>query len=165
MAEQSISDVVTRLLHAVDDLDWDTVGAVLAERVTLDYTSLWGGEPQQLAGDAVVAAWQQLLPGFDATQHLTGPIVVTAADDHGASCTTTVRGYHTLVEDGQTGVWMVAGRYHISLTRAPGAGSPWRISGITLHVSYEEGERTLVERAQARVSAGAGGRVAASVPA
>lgn len=153
MSGQSVSDVVTRLLHAVDDLDWDTVRAVLADQVALDYTSLWGGAPQRLSGDEVVAAWQQLVPGFDATQHLTGPVVVTAAAEDGATCTTTVRGYHALLVDGRTEVWMVAGRYHISLTPAT---STWRVSGITLHVAYKEGSRALVEQARARVAAGTG---------
>jgi len=160
---EGVSAVVTRLLHAVDDLDWDTVRALLADQVSLDYTSLWGGAPQQLSGDEVVATWRQLVPGFDATQHLTGPVVVTAADDSGAVCTTTVRGYHTLVEGGHTGVWMVAGRYHITLTPAPVAPA-WRINGITLRVSYEEGSRVLVEQARTRVAAGAGGRLAATRP-
>src|SRR5690606_1240782 len=120
--------------------------------------SLWGGTPQEITGNEVVAAWQQLLPGFDATQHLTGPIVVTAANDTGATCATTVRAYHTLVEDGRTDVWMVAGRYQISLVPAPSATPPWRISGITLRLAYEEGDRALVEQAQARVAKGSGGR-------
>lgn len=159
MSDQNVSDVVTRLLHAVDDLDWETVRALLADRVELDYTSLWGGTPQQIGGDEVVTAWRQLLPGFDATQHLTGPIVVTSADDAGATCATTVRAYHTVVEDGRTGIWMVAGRYQISLTPSPDTALRWRVSGITLRVAYEEGDRALVERAQARVVAGEGGRV------
>ncbi|EKF21471.1 hypothetical protein C731_4520 [Mycolicibacterium hassiacum DSM 44199] len=45
MSDQSISDTVTRLLHAVDDLDRNTARALLADRVAPDYTSLWGGEP------------------------------------------------------------------------------------------------------------------------
>jgi hypothetical protein len=50
---------------------------------------------------------------------------------------------------------MVAGRYRVSLVRVDGV---WRISGITLKVSYEQGDRELVERAQERVAPGRGGR-------
>jgi hypothetical protein len=102
----------------------------------------------------VIDSWRQLLPGFDATQHLTGPIVATTADA-GACCGTTVRGHHTLIRQGRTSVWMVAGRYRVSLVRVDGV---WRISGITLKVSYEQGDRELVERAQERVAPGRGGR-------
>jgi hypothetical protein len=103
--------------------------------VALGYTSLWGGDPQDLSAEEVIGAWRQLLPGFDATQHLTGPIVASVGDD-GASCATTVRDYHTVIEDGRTSVWMVAGRYRTSLVRS---SDGWRIDGITLTVSHESG--------------------------
>jgi hypothetical protein len=102
-----------------------------------------------------VTRWQQLLPGFDATQHLTGPAVVTDDGDGEVSCTTTVRGYHYLRADGDARTWTVAGRYRIGLVAD---GESWRISALTLDVSYEEGDRALVEQASSRVAAGAPAR-------
>ncbi|RIQ17803.1 polyketide cyclase [Jiangella rhizosphaerae] len=139
------------MLHAVDTLDWDGVRAVLADDVRLDYTSLWGGSPETVAAAEVVRRWRGLLPGFDATQHLTGPVLATP----GGRCTTTVRGYHHVADGERSGTWMVAGWYDIRLDHAG------RISAITLHTSYEEGDRALTEIATARCAAGAGGRVAA----
>ncbi|PZF82041.1 nuclear transport factor 2 family protein [Jiangella anatolica] len=146
-----MSDPVTTLLHAVDTLDWDTVEATLAAEVELDYTSLWGGSAETVPGPEVVARWRGLLPGFDATQHLTGPVLVHP----GGRRTTTVRGYHHLADGDSRSTWMVAGWYDI---RVDDAG---RVAAITLHTSYEEGDRALVEAATARCAAGAGGRVAA----
>ncbi|SDS39241.1 nuclear transport factor 2 family protein [Jiangella sp. DSM 45060] len=143
-----MTDSVTSLLHAVDTLDWDGVLAVLADEVRLDYTSLWGGSPETVAGPEVVARWRALLPGFDATQHLTGPVL---AD--GDRRTTTVRGYHHLVDGERRSTWMVAGWYDVRV-------SGDRIAAITLHATYEEGDRALTEAATARCEAGAGGRVA-----
>lgn len=145
-----MNDPVTALLHAVDALDWDGVLAVLAPEVRLDYTSLWGGEAETVAAAEAVARWRGLLPGFDATQHLTGP-VLAGADGRRA---TTVRAYHHLVDGERRGTWMVAGRYDV---RVDAAG---RIAAITLHAAYEEGDRALTEAATARCAAGAGGRVA-----
>ncbi|WP_084469580.1 nuclear transport factor 2 family protein [Jiangella gansuensis] len=156
MSDSTAADAVTALLHAVDTLDWDGVLAVLAREVRLDYTSLWGGEVESVAATEVVSRWRGLLPGFDATQHLTGPVLTSPAPDGdgGVRCVTTVRGYHHLADGDLRGTWMVAGRYDIRVTDD-------RITAITLHATYEDGDRALTELASARCAAGTGGRVAA----
>ena len=68
---------VVALFHAIDDLDWAAVMASLTGEVAIDYTSLWGGQPDRLDAEQLVSAWRELLPGFDATQHLLGPILAT----------------------------------------------------------------------------------------
>lgn len=146
-----MNEPVTALLHAVDTLDWDGVLAVLADEVRLDYTSLWGGSAETVAAADVVARWRGLLPGFDATQHLTGPVLVSP----GGRCTTAVRAYHHIADGDRSGTWLVAGRYDIRV------GEGGRIAAITLHTAYEDGDRALTEVATARCAAGAGGRVAA----
>lgn len=152
---QDVADVVTRMLHAVDTLDWSAARATLADKVEIDYTSLFGGEVETLDADALVERWQGLLPGFDATQHLTGPVLVSDLGSDTASCLTQVRAYHYLVDGEARRVWMVAGRYRIRLHHSAGA---WRISAITLSVLYEEGDRSIVERATERVANNTGGR-------
>jgi hypothetical protein len=150
---RSIGDVVATMLHAVDDLDWDAVSASFTAEIATDYTSLWGGEPQVLTVDQLISWWRQLAPGFDTTQHLIGPVVVTDADEHSATCTTNVRGYHHV--DGAT--WMVAGRYDMRLVRS--GGSDWQIAAVTLHRYYEDGDRDLADAATKRVAEGTGRRV------
>lgn len=53
------ADTLTRMLHAVDRLDWDGVRACFAGQLRVDYTEL---------------------NGFDATQHLTGPVLLTESN-------------------------------------------------------------------------------------
>jgi SnoaL-like protein len=130
----SAADAVVAFFHAVDDRDWPAVRAGLAEEVATDYTSLFGGEPERLAADALVERWRGLLPGFDATQHLLGPLVPS-----GTTVECNVRGYHHL--DGRT--WMVAGRYTLTLHGE-------KVAGIVLHTAYQEGDKSLVEEATAR---------------
>lgn len=131
---------VHRFFRAVDTRDWDLVTATLADRVTLDYTSLFGGEPETLEPEEIAARWRGLLPGFDATMHFLGPLV-----DDGDTVQCNVRGYHRL--EGET--WMVAGWYTLDLSDT---GGRVRIRGITLATSYEAGGRDLVEKAQQRAS-------------
>ncbi|MEV4281658.1 nuclear transport factor 2 family protein [Actinoplanes xinjiangensis] len=113
---------VVDFFRAVDVRDWDTVRALLADEVTLDYVSLFGGEAEIVAADEVVQRWRALLPGFDATQHLLGLLAESGPVVRG-----NVRGYHLL--DGEE--WMVAGWYDLTLTAA---GTP-RIAGIALTVA------------------------------
>lgn len=152
-----MTDVFTLMLHAVDNLDWTTFRSLFTAEVALDYTSLWGGSPERMSPDALAASWQEVASGYDGTQHLTGPIAVTRADGQTATCVTTVRAYHHVVEEGHDpATWMVAGQYTIGLERG---ADEWKISAITLSASYEEGSRDVVELARQRVAAGAGGRI------
>src|SRR6266540_6825977 len=129
------ADVITRMLHAIDALDWATVRACFAEEVDTDYTSLWGGEPATVKIEDLVADWQQLAYGFNATQHLTGPIITVDGKLH-----THVRAHHWF--DGAA--WTVYGHYIAVVT----AG---RIAALTLQTYQEVGDRELVTRARSRV--------------
>lgn len=129
MNTASVADVVTTMLHAVDDLDWSVVRSSFTTQV-------------------------MLAPGYDATQHLIGPVVVTRAYEQTATCTTNVRAYHHVVDDGGAATWMAV-RFVIDLDRGPDG---WRISGIMLRLAYENGDRRLVDIARGRTAAGTGGR-------
>lgn len=143
-----ICDTVSALLHAIDRLDWPAVEDALAERVDLDYTSLFGGEPATQPADQVVAGWRSLLPGFTSTQHLLGPIL-PVIDGAGATAEAHVRATH-VIDEGTDGTrsWTVGGHYVLRLRRR-GSGA-WRISGMTLQLHYQEGELGLPEVARGR---------------
>ena len=132
------------MLYAVDMLDWAGVRACLADEVRTDYTDLFGGEVETLTGDALVERWQGLLPGFAATQHMSGQILVDDGPD-GVQLSTHVRSYHHV--DGET--WAVHGHYVVPVERSAGG---WRIAGITLRVFYQEGNRDLPEVALKRAT-------------
>jgi uncharacterized protein len=154
-------DVIVRMFHSVDALDWDGVRACLADELATDYTALWGGEPERTTPDGLVAAWGAVAPGYDATQHLLGPFEVTAEGDGSLSCTSGFRAFHHLRAECLRGTWLVAGRYHFVVART---GDRWRITAITLDRAYEDGDRAIVDAARERVAAGAGGRVAGGRP-
>ena len=72
----AVADALARFVLAIDDHDWDTVTAALADTVRRDYTSLFGGDPGEIAGPALAAEWKGVLAGLDAHQHLLGLPVV-----------------------------------------------------------------------------------------
>jgi hypothetical protein len=96
----------------------------------------------------LVNRWWSLLPGFDATQHLTGPFVVEANGSH-ASARCAVTGTHRLGE----AAWTVGGHYQMSLSRQD---DRWVIEAITLETAFVDGDTGLPERAQERAASGAG---------
>jgi hypothetical protein len=138
-----VNDTVTasivRFFRAIDTRDFNTVRAMLADEVSLDYTSVFGGESETIAADEVVERWRALLPGFDATQHFLGVLSEVDGTVQG-----NVRGYHQLGDE----VWMIAGWYHLTLETT----DPPRVAGIVLTATYETGSRDLVARAQNRAA-------------
>ena len=120
--------VLTRLLHAIDALNWVGVRSCLADEVRTDYTSLFGGEPETVTGDDLVARWQALLPGFAATQHLTGPVLV-----EGDVAETHVRAHHWMADGDR---WSVYGHYVARLVDD-------RIAELTLQTFRQEGNPEL----------------------
>ena len=138
----AVAETVTVLLHAVDRRDWDTIRNALADTVDVDYTSLSGGEPGSPTAEGLIGTWRELLPGFDSTQHLTGPIL-TKIKGGTAIATCAVTATHALGE----ARWVVGGHYEMRLThRAVG----WRIAGIRLRTAFVDGDRSLPDKARAR---------------
>ena len=139
----------TSMLHAIDAKDWTGVRATFADQVDIDYSSLFGAPPGRTSADDLVAGWQRFAGGFDATQHLTGPVIVTGVAG-GAEADTHVRAYHYVKGEAGGEVWMVAGHYEVRLAPSPGG---WKIAGITLHVFYQEGNMAIPDAARLRAAA------------
>ena len=130
------SDVLTRMLHAIDALDLDTLRDSFAPQVRTDYTSLWGGEPATVSVDDLVGQWNELMRGLAATHHQTGPVRV----DEDGTGHTHVSAHHWL-EGGE--VWVVHGHYLFRIEDD-------RITELTLRLHQQEGDRSVPERARER---------------
>lgn len=142
--EAPILALVAFLPVAVDLLRFGEIESLLAPEITVDYSSLWGGEPQRMTPGALMDAWRGLVPGFDATRHELGPITASVADGH-ATAHAPVDARHWL--DGR--FWRVAGTYDWTLERQSGG---WRIASMTFTLARETGERELVALAAERAS-------------
>jgi hypothetical protein len=137
----SDTDTLSRMLYAIDRLDWAEVRRCLADQIRIDYTELSGGEAETLAADDLIARWRGLLPGFDATQHMTGPVLLTRDEHPGLRADTHVRAYHRL----GGGTWAVHGHY---VARIAGG----KITELTLQVFYQEGDLDLPATATQRAA-------------
>lgn len=130
--------VLTRMLHAIDRLDWDTVRDCFAAEIRTDYTSLWGGEPATVPVDELIEGWQGLAHGLHATQHQTGPIIEVDGLLH-----THVTAHHWLTGADGGDAWVVYGHYVASVAEG-------RIAALTLELHYQDGNRKIPELARER---------------
>jgi SnoaL-like domain len=122
--------------------DWDRVLRLLADQVTTDYTSLFGGAASTVPRADVVAQWRSALEGFDATQHQITNVTVTGSGAE-ASALSHVRATHWI--DGK--FWTVSGVYTHRLARA---ADGWRVTYMAIQRLYEEGDRSVFEHAANR---------------
>ena len=143
--EARAQSVVAAMAALVDLQDWLGLQNCFSGEVTIDYSSLWGGDSQRLSSGELIALWKAILPGFDATRHQLGPIQVGIEGDTATACADVI-GYHFL----NAQAWIVSGSYQCDLVRA---GTWWAISALTFILSDETGDRQLVEQARARSGA------------
>jgi SnoaL-like domain len=141
----SVAETLARFILAVDDHDWDALTAILGETVSRDYTSLFGGEPDEISGPALAAEWKGVLTGLDSHQHLLGVPLIEVEDDEGRAAVHVV-GTHVL--DGDPGSpWVVGGTYRFVLRQLDGR---WRIVAVTLDTRWQTGDGAVLQRAAAR---------------
>ncbi|HMJ12715.1 MAG TPA: nuclear transport factor 2 family protein [Polyangiaceae bacterium] len=142
---QAIADTVTRVVHTIDAKHWDELRALYADSVRTDYTSLFGGAPQQQTGSALIEGWKAALAKV-ATHHMLGPVVVGT---HGpkASAACHVRALHHAERAPSGQYWEVLGHYRFELEQA--ALGAWLITSMTLITYMQAGNAKLLEEANA----------------
>ncbi|UJR82155.1 nuclear transport factor 2 family protein [Sandaracinus amylolyticus] len=146
-----VAELLQRLAHGVDQLDWDAVRPLFAERARIDYTSLDGGDPVELAREDLIGAWSAMLPGFDATEHMIAWPLVTRRGElwHVRS---QVMAWHRIGGGAQPSIWEIGGRYDHLLRDREGR---LEIVAMTLEVAWQRGD-DLRPRAAERAKRGEG---------
>lgn len=136
--------LVSSIPLAVDLARFGLAEAAFDTEVLLDYTSLWGGEPELLTPAAIIAGWKALVPGFDATRHELTQVSAVIVDDRA-----TARGHIDARHWYDGHLWRPVGVYHWKLTRRRHG---WRVTAMTLEVTHEDGDRGLVAKATERAA-------------
>lgn len=142
----SIIETCTRMAWHTDRREWEQVEAVFADEVTLDYTSLAGGEPATLTPAQVVDSWSSALGSFDTTQHLVTNHLVTVTGDT-AECTASFQATHRLANPLGSPLWTLGGNYRFDLVRI---GTAWKISGVVMTATWADGNKDLLTLAAGR---------------
>ncbi|RBP14121.1 SnoaL-like protein [Roseiarcus fermentans] len=138
--------IVASIPLAVDLGRYDLAQAAFAPEIVIDYTSLWGGEPQRTTPAALMEAWRGLVPGFDATRHELFDLEARIDGDT-ATATAGVDGRHWIGD----ALWRPIGTYHWTLARRDGR---WEVTAMTFALTREIGDRALVAIAAERAGRG-----------
>lgn len=137
--ERDAGRVVIDLFTATDRRDWAAVEACLASRLTLDMTSLAGGEPVETTGAAVAAMWKEGLAPIDHVHHQVGNLVVTIRGDEAhVTCYGIALHHRKIASPRRTRVFV--GSYRMRLARLDGR---WRIDRFTFDLAFLEGNLEL----------------------
>ncbi|TRM66724.1 hypothetical protein BD626DRAFT_483634 [Schizophyllum amplum] len=132
----NIHDVVIAMLLYADIKQTEKIASdVFAEQISVDYTSILGGEPYTISGGEQAAMWKAMQVDFDALQHTTLSPLIDLGQPNAAEPPSTasvlVNTGVTLVRDAAEGgpILQIGGRYELELTRTSLEGcNPWRIS-------------------------------------
>jgi SnoaL-like domain len=137
-----VISVVSSIPLAVDLARYDLAEAAFAPEVVIDYTSLWGGEPQTMMPAALMDAWRGIVPGFRATWHELSDVRAEINGDR-ATATAFVDGRHWL--DGQ--LWRPVGHYRWELSKIDGE---WKVTRMVFAMTQVIGDHKVAELAMAR---------------
>jgi hypothetical protein len=139
-----IQDLICAVTMYADLGNYDRAKAQFAERATMHYASLFGEERRSVPAAEFLDYVQTYMPGFDATQHQVTNFEIKVQGDY-AESRSQVRASHRIGSED----WVVASIYLHTFTRTPRG---WRISAMGVRKIFEEGERSLLERAAARLT-------------
>lgn len=139
-----IIETVSSYGIGVDTRDFDMFRSLFTDEVTVDYTSMFGGEPYTLRADDLVINWKGLLTAFESTQHIISNHVVKM-EDAAATCTAHFQAHHILLNKRGGCSWTVAGYYVHNLVRVNDA---WKIRAVKLVNLWGEGNFDLVKMAE-----------------
>ncbi len=117
----------------------------MADQITTDYTSLFGGKAVTQPADDLIRTWAGFLPGFDSTHHMVASLVVTGFEGDTATAHANFTATHRIGK----ALWVLGGRYDYKLSKAGGA---WRVTSLTMTAMWETGDRTLAAQAAKRSS-------------
>ena len=140
-----IIQLVSSIPLAVDLANYDLAQAAFAPRITIDYTSLWGGEASVTTPAELMNAWRGIVPGFDATFHELSN-VKARVNGNRAVATAFVDGRHWIGEQ----LWRPVGNYIWELEKIDGA---WKVTKMTFAMTQEIGDRTIAMQAMERAKA------------
>lgn len=135
----AVIDVVTALFTATDRKDWARVEACLTDPVTLDMTSLAGGEPAKLTPAQVAGGWREGLASIDHVHHQVGNFEVRVAGNQAdVSCYGIA--YHHRAISSPDNLRTFVGSYDVHLRRV---GASWRIELFKFNAKFVTGNLEL----------------------
>ena len=135
METQAIIETIQNIFIGADRHDWERCRSAFAPTVNLDYTSLAGGEPVNLAADALIDNWKGFLPRFKSTHHQLGNFDIREEMDTAKAFFYGTATHYSPQPDGRN-IWTVFGTYDAELKKHAGE---WKVTALKLNLSCVDG--------------------------
>ncbi len=133
--------IADALDSAVDAKHWDTARGFFTDEITVDFSSLVGGEPATIPADGLIAGWSGNLTAEKESFHMRSNHAITFDGPDGAVMFS--HGYAwnrmeagALEENGGGALWEVWGTYEHSFERTD-AG--WMLNGMSFFATAQRG--------------------------
>jgi hypothetical protein len=150
--KSEITDQVNKVANGADLNDFAMLRTAFADEVNVDYTSIFGGQPNKVKADDLLAGWRGTLPGFQATQHLLGNHTITVSGNTARALVYFVA-HHTLPNNAAEADWTLGGYYEYQLAKN---AQGWKVTSMKANGLWGEGNMGLIQMATDRVKAGQG---------
>ena len=133
----AIIDLVIAYAVAIDEADWAGFAATMTDPVRIDFSEA-GMPPADFPRDQFVGFASGVLEGWTARQHISPNhrVVFDETDPDKAICYSYMYAQHYKKDAPGGDFYLMRGSYDNELVRT---ADGWRITGITQHVSWLEG--------------------------
>jgi hypothetical protein len=141
----AIAEVLYGYATGVDTRNWTLYRALFADEVRIDFSSYSEGRaPQQMAADDWVAGLVPLFTGLAVTQHsMTNPL--SMVDGQTAAITMYMQAHHVFDPTDPASYYTIGGYYDDTLVRS---GDGWLLTGVRLTMTWQRGDRAIMEQAR-----------------
>jgi len=141
----AVQDLVIAFGLAADRRDWNRLAGLMTDPVHADWTSLTGGEPEELAPRALVARWVPVFEALRLTQHFIGPPLIELDGDAAASAEANFIATHVLPRpDHPHRSWTLGGHYRFLARRLE---EGWRLASIVMTAGWQAGDESVMTEA------------------
>ena len=141
-----IVETVIRYAISLDNNDWEGLKRCVTDPIFIDFSDWSGMEPATWAANDWANFARDVLSGFGRLQHISPNHVVTVDGDD-ATCISYMYAQHYLPEAEGGDTFVMRGYYTNVMKRTPDG---WKISGLTQHLSWTEGNPNLFDLARDR---------------
>jgi hypothetical protein len=136
--EFQLRQIADEIDFFVDAKDWDRVRTYFTNDITVDFSSLVGGEPANITADQLVDSWRTNLIAEKQSHHMRTNHIVTFDGEDNATLISQGYAYNAIpgIEPVGSDIWEVYGNYVHTFERTE-AG--WLVTGMTFNAKYQMG--------------------------
>jgi hypothetical protein len=137
--KESITELINTLFVSVDNRDWETARACLADSVHFDVTSLGAPAPSDLTAEQVTSTWESGLAPIEHVHHQSGNFLIRLHGDQ-AECFCYATALHYRRVRSGNNIRRFVGSYDYRLARVDGR---WRITQFKFNAKIVDGNLDL----------------------